>query len=92
MEENVNAFFYHLGVRNVLLRTQNEEITENSDTFYYAKMIKKKNITFALGKFIRSKVKKSTGLKTFHSTRHYLVEINHKEINLNSENSCFFCL
>ena len=37
MEENVNAFFYHLGVRNVLLRTQNKEITENYDTFYYAK-------------------------------------------------------
>lgn len=55
-------------------------------------MIKKKNITFALGKYIGSKVKKSTGLKTFHSTRYYLVEKNHKDKNLDSENSPFFYL
>ena len=41
MEENVNAFFCHLGVRNSLLRNQNEETMENSDIFYYAKMKKK---------------------------------------------------
>ena len=53
MEENVNAFFCHLGVRNSLLRTQNEETIENSDIFYYAKM--KKNITFALGNLLEAK-------------------------------------
>ena len=77
MEENVNAFFCHLGVRNSLLRTQNKETMENSDIFYYAKM--KKKHYFCTGKFIRSKVKKSTGLKTFHTTRYYLVEKNHRK-------------
>ena len=58
MEENVNAFFYHLGVRNVLLRTQNEEITENSDTFYYAKMIKKKKHYFCTGEIYQKQSEK----------------------------------
>lgn len=56
LEENMSAFFYHLGVRNSLLGTQNKQTTENFDMLLLCK--DNKNITFALVKFIVSKVKK----------------------------------
>ena len=64
MEENVNAFFCHLGVRNSLLRTQNEETMENSDIFYYAKM-KKKTLLLHWGNLSEAKWKSQLDLKHF---------------------------
>ena len=37
LEENMSAFFYHLGVRNSLLGTQNRQTTENFDMFLLCK-------------------------------------------------------
>ena len=72
----------------ILLSPRSEEFPTqdsewgNNGKFWYILLCKdeEKNITFALGKFIRSKVKKSIGLKTFHTTRYYLIEKNYRKI------------